>query len=229
MTKHRRPRAVRAFTLVEVMLAMSGFTVLAAMILSLVIGVTNSLVVSNSKANTDRNFRVTTSELTRLVSCSDFVYVMDSADGKTAMNANQSGDLFVAVYYKNPGYVDPFSGKMDTTVARITGFCRLPGPDGKPEGGPVHAFDSDRNSWGVTFPAVSDGTPASIAVLLPDATEIKTFAKLADSAFSTAASGKIFMNNNTGTGALMLARIRNGNPGAYVSNTYAFSVSSRNL
>lgn len=229
MTKHRSRRAYRAFTLVEVMLAMSGFTVLAAMMLALIVGVTKSLVLSNSKANTDRNFRVTTSELTRLVSCSDFVYVMDSVEGKNNMNPNRGGDLFVAVYYKNPGYVDPFSGKMDTTVSRIAGFCRLPGPDNKPEGGPVYAFDSDRNSWGVTFPAVSDGTPESIAVLLPAATRIGNFTKLADSAFSTDGSGKIFVNNNTGTGALMLARIRNGSSGAYVSNTYAFSVSSRNL
>jgi type II secretory pathway pseudopilin PulG len=229
--KNRRSlaRATRAFTLVEVMLSMGIFTALAAMILTLVMGVTRSLVDSQNKGENDRSFRTTTSEISQLVGASDFVYVMDSADGKTALNPNQTGDLLVAVYYRNPGYADPVSGKFDTTVARITGFCRLPRDDGKAEGGPVYCFDSAKNSWGTTFPTTSDGTPESIAKLLPDSKQIRSFTKLANNAFSTDATGKIFINNNSGTGALMLARIRNGSPGRYVSNTYAFSVSSRNL
>ena len=143
-----------------------------------------------------------------------------------------TGDLFVAVYYQNPGQIDPVSKKIDTTVARIVGFCRVPGADGKAEGGPVYMFDSAQiaaEDWGQKFPAASNETAASIAALLPPSDKVSKFTKLADSAFATDASGNIFINNANGTGAIMLARIRNGMKGRYMSNAYAFSVSSRNL
>ena len=225
-----RPTAARhAFTLTETMITATIFSLLAAMILTLVINVNWSLFDSQNKSSIDKNLRTTTSSLTRLVGASDFTYVMTSLDKPVSQTAGMTGDLFVAVYYQNPGQVDPVSKKMDTTVSRIVGFCRVPGADGKAEGGPVYMFDSAQEDWGVKFPAASDETATSIAALLPASDKVPNFTKLADSAFATDASGNIFINNANGTGALMLARIRNGMKGRYMSNAYAFSVSSRNL
>lgn len=230
--KSRIPAARRAFTLTETMITATIFSALAAMILLLVLNVNWSLFDSQNKNTIDKNLRTTTSALTRLVGAADFTYVMTSLDEPISQDAKLTGDLFVAVYYQNPGQIDPVSKKMDTTVARIVGFCRVPGADGKAEGAPLYMFDSadiSAEDWGVKFPAASDETADSIAKLLPTSDKVSKFTKLADAAFATHTSGKIFINNDNGTGALMLARIRNGMNGRYVSNAYAFSVSSRNL
>lgn len=237
-----RRRATRAFTLVEVMLAMAIFTLLGAMMLSLIIGTTKTLYAVEKKTAIDRNFRTTTSALSQLVEAADYTYVIPSYDSMDSPVApGERGDMFVAVFYRNPNASVLKNGKMvqDTTVARIVGFCRMKGAgdtEGK-TGYPVYQFDSKSNDWGVDFSkgAAADETYASIAKLLPSPKAMVGFTKLADSAFATNVpdssrkDGKIFLNNVSGTGALMLARIREGSVGNYQSNTYAFSISSRNL
>ena len=237
-----RRRATRAFTLVEVLLAMSIFTLMGAMMLSLIIGTTKSLYAVEKKTTLDRNFRTTTSALTQLVEAADYTYVISAYDSMNSpVGTGERGDMFVAVFYKNPNATVLKDGEMvqDTTVSRIVGFCRMKGA-GETEGAagyPVYQFDSKYNDWGLDFSkgVDADATYASIAKLLPSPNQMVLFTKLADSAFATNVpgsdrkDGKIFLNNSAGTGALMLARIREGSAGNYQSNTYAFSISSRNL
>ncbi len=217
------------------MISFAIFTMLGAMILTLMISTNRSLFDSQNKAQIDRNFRTTTSALSQLVSCSDFLYIFKSQNDDPAKLAltqalqNLTGDYLVTVYYQNPGKIDARTGQMDTTVSRIAGICRI--PDGAY--GPIHMFDSAVNNWGVAFPAASDASVQSITALLPKKNQIQSCAKLADQAFASNATATtpdvgIFLNTG-GTGALMLARIRAGVPGKYVSNGYTFSISSRNL
>ena len=69
----RKPRRSRGMTLVEVMISVMIFTVLGGMICSLTISVSWSLFATNQKASIDKNFRTTTSVLTKIASSADFV------------------------------------------------------------------------------------------------------------------------------------------------------------
>lgn len=250
-----KARRRRGYTLIEVLVAFGIFSVLGAMILSLTIGVSRSLFDTEGKGKVDRSFRTTSSSLTRLLSTCDFTYVVTSPDARDPVTdvlaPGQSGDMLVAVFYENPSQIR--NGRMDTKVARIVGVCRVKRAKGMHiptlpsqasgtavaavskkvsddyEGGAVYLFDSARHDWGVKFPATSDETPKSVLKLLPSAAEIPSFTPLADCVISVDDSGRVFKNNEKGTGAVMLSRIRSGKPGQYVSSAYVFSVSSRNL
>lgn len=237
--KTQSGRLRHGFTLTEVMVSMGVFLLLGAMIFTLIISTNRSLYDSQNKGAIDRNFRSTTSTLAQIVSCSDFLYIFKAQNDDPVKLAaaqvaqNLTGDYLVTVFYKNPGRVDAKTGQMDTTVSRITGICRI--PDGAYVGGPgaVYMFDSAVQDWGVSFPVASDAGVGSITALLPNRDQIKGFTKLADAAFPSNATEVtpdvgIFMNKG-GTGAIMMARIRSGSPGKYVSNGYTFSISSRNL
>lgn len=229
LSSRRTPR--RAFTLIEVLVTLFVGMVFMAMLLSLTVAVVSGLTESERKMTVDRDFRSASSSLTALAECADYVYVYDTFKDPAdlaPMGAGQHGDYFVMVYYQNPGKIDPFTGQMDTTIARIAGVYRLPSGAGD-SAGAVYKFDSAVDKWGVSFPATGHAS-----TLLPGASYATRFTKLASQVYASANSdigdgGRRVFTNVNGTGVMMLGRLRSGNDIRFNSAGYTFAISSRNL
>lgn len=228
-SSRRTPR--RAFTLIEVLVTLFVGMVFMAMLLSLTVAVVSGLTESERKVAVDRDFRSASSSLTALAECADYIYVYDTfnnPDKLAPMGAGQHGDYFVMVYYKNPGKVDPITGEMDTTIARIAGVYRIRSGAGD-SAGAVYKFDSAFDNWGVNFPATGHAS-----TLLPSTSYASRFTKLASQVYASANSdvgdgGRRVFTNVNGTGVMMLGRLRSGSDAKFNSAGYTFAISSRNL
>lgn len=219
---HRKDRS--AYTLTEVLITMGILGFLFAGLLPFFIQSSTSFFVTEQKLRVNNDIRKFTSEMADHAREANHYIVYPSfatadRDGEEDRRRDgQSGDLMVLVFYDTPVGTAPL---ISRPIRRIVGYYRastnLLDPTGE---GPVRKFDSDLDSWGVTFPINQ-----AVETVLPSVAQVANFKQVIELSKGLA-NQRLFYNFHNRS-IMVKGEILHGDAIKRVSNTYNFTVSPR--
>jgi hypothetical protein len=210
-------RARQAFTLLEVLIAISGLSVLSLIFTSVYLDCYKVAFVSDERNQINRDIRTITGELSHYARASNYFLLyrsFASEDRDTVgdqLAEGNAGDLLVLVYQGDADIMDLSAARP---TMRIVGYYRAPA--GTSFSGPVRKFD---------IAIAEDDREKPIETLLPSASLINTFPKVIELSEGLA-DGRLFYNL-WGRSVMVNGKILHGNAAKRVTDTYNFTVSPR--
>lgn len=215
-----RRRASKAFTLVEVLIAVTGLSVLMMIFTGVYLDSYQIAFVSDERNQINRDIRTVTGELSQFARASNYFLLYKSFDNTDHDAASDqliegnSGDFLVLVFQ---GEADIFDLNKVRPTTRIIGYFRAPSdPNDPSSSGPVRKFD-------LSIASANQDKP--IEALLPDAANANSFPKVIELSEGLA-DGHLFFNL-WGRSVMVNGKILHGNAAKRVTDTYNFTVSPR--
>lgn len=214
----------RGYTLVEVLIAMGVIGFLVAGLLPFFIQTSTSLFVTEQKLKVNNDIRKFTSEMEDHAREANHyliyaTFATADRDGEADRKRDgESGDFMVLVFDDNPIGVSPL---ISRPIRRVVGYYRAATDPLDPASeGPVRKFDSDVDSWGVTFPSNLD-----VESVLPSIAQVANFKRVIELSKGLA-NQRLFYNFHNRS-IMVKGEILHGSAIKRVSNTYNFTVSPR--
>lgn len=212
------------YTLVEILITMGVLGFLFAGLMPFFLQTSTSFFVTEQKLKVNNDIRKFTNEMADQAREANHFIVYPSfadadRDGQTdRLRDNESGDLMILIYYDAPTGTPPL---VVRPVSRIVGYYRSSSDPLDAAGpGPVRKFDSDINTWGVSFPNTN-----AIESLLPSDTLAGSFRQVVE--LSRGLADQSLFYNFQNKSIMVKGEILHGNAIKRVSNTYNFTVSPR--
>ncbi len=201
--------AKHGYTLVEVMIATSLFTLVMGLALSFLLNVKNTAIETESKLLISHDIRRFTNELADNVTQSSRHYIFPSYTERSArVSSGESGDMLVLIYTDGPGSSD---------AIRIAGYYR----DGTPETeGPVKRFDIPLD------PPQSVKRMNQVIDLLPPVSAKGSHREIIELSRGLS-DGQLFNNFHANAIAIQGEIIHQGRVAQQTTNTYNFTVYRR--
>ncbi len=224
-------RSKRAFTLAELMIAISIFTVLSLGVSIFLIDTNRVILSSTGKLNVNRDIRHFTSQMAKEARAAntfllyrsfypvttelpngDFRNTDESTNPASYRKmAGESGDLVVFVYEE----IDLNDVNPETRIVRLVGYYRA-ASDSSTGSAPVRRFD-------IEIPEANQADP--IESLIPPAASASNH-RVVLSVAEGLANGMLFYNFNNRS-VMVNAKITHGNIAKEITGTYNFTVSPR--
>ncbi|HTJ79102.1 MAG TPA: prepilin-type N-terminal cleavage/methylation domain-containing protein [Rariglobus sp.] len=214
------PFRSRAFTLLEVITALTIFGLVMVGVLAFFIQSLNTYSYDTGKLFVNRDIRTFTNEMTDNATYANYFLIFPSFTDRsstnsttgvttdTSVNDGLSGDFLVLVY-KDPA--------DDTKVNRLVGYYRDPAdPTDSASKGPVRTFDL----------AISPSSNASVWTLLPSASTMHTNTAVLELSVGLA-NHKLFYNFYDRSIMVKGQIYHSGSLTKAATNTYNFTVSPR--
>jgi len=242
---NRRRRA--GFTLAELMVSMSIFSLLMGMIVTFNVDSVKSMFISEQKAIINKDMRMLTAQMSDDARYASFFVLYSnytvSSRNTTALELQQgnSGDFLVLVFYGSPvtganmnvrpvseivGYYrEPYSVSNQLSVDPITNAASTLMP--------VHRFDLTvgnglaANQYLETTNIPSGGTSTTIEALLPNDAAATIAAHPIVVQLAKGLNDGLLFHNFWGKSVMINAEIVQGNNYDSVSDTYNFTISPR--
>ncbi|MEZ5278557.1 MAG: type II secretion system protein [Opitutaceae bacterium] len=223
--KPRTPsQSSSGYTLVEILITMGVLGFLFAGLMPFFLQSSISFFVTEQKLKVNNDIRKFTNEMANQAREANHFIIYPSfantdRDGEPdRQRDNESGDLMILIYYDAPTGSPPL---VTRPVSRIVGYYRASTDPLDPAGpGPVRKFDSDTDSWGISFPNTND-----IETLLPDESLAGSFTQVVE--LSRGLANQTLFYNFSNRSIMVKGEILHGNAIKRVSNTYNFTVSPR--
>lgn len=212
------------YTLVEILITMGILGFLFAGLLPFFIQSSTSFFVTEQKLRVNNDIRKFTSEMADHAREANH-YIVYPSFATTDRNGEedrqrdgQSGDLMVLVFYDTPVGTAPL---ISRPIRRLVGYYRASTNPADPTGeGPVRKFDSDTDSWGITFPINQ-----SVESVIPSVAHVSNFRQVIELSKGLA-NQRLFYNFHNRS-IMVKGEILHGDAIKRVSNTYNFTVSPR--
>lgn len=214
------PRQSTGFTLVEMMFALTGISVLTAIFLSFYTDASQVAFVSDERNQINKDVRILTGEMSNVARQSNYFllyksfYSADPDKSGDQLQEGKSGDLLVFVFQGDPDNLQILEMRPTT---RIVGYYRaISDPTDPGAIGPVKKFD-------LAIP--DDDQDKPIEVLLPDSSKVNDFPNVVELSEGLA-DGKLFYNL-WGKSVMVNGKLIHGNIAKRVTDTYNFTISPR--
>ena len=214
----------RGFTLVEILIGMGILGLLTVGLLPFFIQSSTSFFVTEQKLKVNNDIRKFTSEMADHAREANHYIIyptyaaVDRDDEADRKRDGESGDFMVLVFYDNPVGTAPL---ISRPIRRVVGYYRASSNPLDPSSeGPVRKFDSELDSWGITFPI-----DQPIEKVLPNAAQVASFKRVIELSKGLA-NQRLFYNFHNRS-IMVKGEILHGNAIKRVSNTYNFTVSPR--
>lgn len=208
------------FTLVEIMFAVAGLSVLMLIFTSVYLDCYKVAFVSDERNQINRDIRMVTSELALYARASNYFKLYksfaseDRDSGTDKILQGNSGDFLVLIYQ---GAADLEVLTAVRPTKRIVGYFRAPAVPGDPASfGPVRKFDIEIDE------ASQD---LAIEELLPSAASMDSFPAVIEMSEGLS-DGHLFYNFE-GSSIMVNGKIIHGNDAKRVTDTYNFTISPR--
>lgn len=219
---HYENREAYTFTEIMVSLTLLGFIISG--ILPFFLQTSTSFFVTEEKLKANNDVRKFTSQMVdRAREANHYVlYRSFSATDRDGADDRQrdgeSGDFMVLIYHGTPAGTAPL---ITRPIRRVVGYYRAsPNPSDSSQEGPVRTFDSDVDTWGVTFPSTQP-----IENALPSAANLSSFRQVIE--LSKGLSNQRLFYNFHNRCIMVKGEFVHGSAIKRVTNTYNFTVSPR--
>lgn len=218
----------RAFTLVEVIMAMAILAAVTGIILSFFTETTKAAFVSEQKNKINNDIRRLTKELSEVARQANYMILYtsfdesDRASSASRLYEGNAGDFILLGFQGPPDLDNPVFAARPTT--RLIGYFRAPSdPDDPSSTGPVRRFDTDELG-GIPDPA-DPLNPPDPESLIPASSTMNSFPVVVELAEGLA-DQRLFYNFGDST-IMINAKILHGNNAKRVTDTYNMTISTR--
>jgi len=219
---HQKDR--RAYTLAEILITMAVVGFLFAGLLPFFLQSSTAFFVTEQKLKVNNDIRKFTSEMADHAREANhyIVYPSFAAADRNAEDDRQrdgeSGDLMVLIFDDTPVGTAPL---ISRPIRRVVGYYRASSDPFDATGeGPVRKFDSDLDSWGITFPI-----DTAVENVIPSVAQVANFKRVIELSRGLA-NQRLFYNFHNRS-IMVKGEILHGNAIKRVSNTYNFTISPR--